>query len=44
MPESTEFDKKRSLGELESLTRSRFSQQALAEGYTGWEYEASDWS
>lgn len=42
-PESTEFDNRRSLGELESLTRSRFSQQALAEGYTGWEYEAQDW-
>jgi p-hydroxybenzoate 3-monooxygenase len=42
-PDASEFDKKRSLGELESLTRSRFSQQALAEGYTGWAYEAEDW-
>ena len=42
-PEATEFDKMRSLGELESLTRSRYAQQFLAEGYTGWPYEAEDW-
>lgn len=42
-PEATEFDKLRSLGELESLTQSRYAQQALAEGYTGWAYEATDW-
>ena len=42
-PEASEFDKMRSLGELESLTQSRFAQQFLAEGYTGWAYEAEDW-
>ena len=42
-PEATEFDTMRSLGELESLTRSRYAQQFLAEGYTGWPYEAEDW-
>lgn len=41
--EETEFDTMRNLGELESLTRSRYAQQFLAEGYTGWPYEAQDW-
>ena len=42
-PDATDFDKQRSLGELDALTKSEFAQQALAEGYTGWQYEAQDW-
>ena len=42
-PDSSEFDKKRSLGELYSVTTSRYGQQYLAEGYVGWEYGADDW-
>lgn len=30
------FERKRSLGELESVTSSRYGQQYLAEAYTGW--------
>ena len=42
-PDATEFDKRRQLGELESVTGSWFGQQYLAEGYTGWDYDADDW-
>lgn len=42
-PDATEFDKRRQLGELASVTDSVYAQQYLAEGYTGWEYDADDW-
>jgi len=37
--ESTEFDRRRQLGELESIVSSRAAQTYLAEGYTGWPAE-----
>ena len=37
-PDATEFDTRRSLGELALLTESRPAQQALAESYVGWDY------
>ena len=42
-PDASEFDKRRQLGELYSVTGSRYSQQYIAEAYTGWEYDADDW-
>ena len=42
-PETTEFDKRRSLGELYNLTTSRAGQTYLAEGYVGWDYGVDDW-
>lgn len=42
-PDATEFDKLRGLGELSLLTSSRYAQQALAEGYVGWDYGVDDW-
>jgi len=42
-PEATESDKMRSLGDLESLTRSRYAQPFLAEGHNGWPYEGDNW-
>lgn len=41
-PDASEFDKLRSLGELHSVTSSRYAQQYLAESYTGWDYGV-DW-
>lgn len=43
-PDATEFDNRRSLGELSLLTESRHAQQYFAEGYTGWDYGVDDWS
>ncbi len=40
-PDATEFDKKRQLGELYSVTGSEYARQYVAEGYTGWEYGAA---
>lgn len=34
--DATSFERKRALGELTAVTESRFGQQYLAEGYTGW--------
>jgi len=34
--DATTFERNRSLGELEAVTASRYGQQYLAEGYTGW--------
>ncbi|WP_072810259.1 4-hydroxybenzoate 3-monooxygenase [Rhodococcus zopfii] len=34
--DATPFERKRSLGELAAVTGSRYGQQYLAEGYTGW--------
>ncbi len=42
-PETTEFDKRRALGELSLLTSSRYAQEYLAEGYVGWDYGVDDW-
>jgi len=42
-PDTTEFDKRRALGELSLLTSSRRAQQYLAEGYVGWNYGVDDW-
>ncbi len=42
-PDATEFDKLRGRGELSLLTSSRYAQQALAEGYVGWDYGVDDW-
>lgn len=42
-PDATEFDKRRQLGELYTVTTSPYAQQYIAEGYTGWDYEADDW-
>lgn len=42
-PDTTEFDKRRALGELSLLTSSRHAQQYLAEGYVGWDYGVDDW-
>ena len=42
-PETTEFDKRRSLGELSLLTSSRYAQEYLAEAYVGWDYGVDDW-
>lgn len=42
-PDATDFDKRRSLGELYSVTTSRPAQQYLAESYTGWDYGVGDW-
>jgi len=42
-PETTEFDKRRALGELSLLTSSRHAQEYLAEGYVGWDYGVDDW-
>lgn len=41
-PDASEFDKKRSLGELSLVTGSRSAQQYLAEAYVGWDYEVRD--
>lgn len=41
-PDASEFDKKRQLGELYSVTGSEYARQYVAEGYTGWDYGA-DW-
>jgi len=40
--ESTEFDRRRQLGELESIVSSRAAQTYLAEGYTGWPAEEEE--
>jgi len=37
--DATEFDRRRQLGELESVVSSRAAQTYLAEGYTGWPAE-----
>lgn len=42
-PETSEFDKRRTLGELYSITQSRAAETYLAEGYVGWDYGVSDW-
>jgi len=42
-PDATEFDKRRQLGELYTVTTSPHAQRYIAEGYTGWDYEANDW-
>lgn len=42
-PDASDFDKKRGLGELYSVTNSRHAQQYLAESYTGWDYGVDDW-
>jgi len=42
-PDTTEFDKRRALGELSLLTSSRHAQEYLAEGYVGWDYGVEDW-
>jgi len=42
-PDTTEFDKRRALGELSLLTSSRHAQEYLAEGYVGWDYGVDDW-
>jgi p-hydroxybenzoate 3-monooxygenase len=34
--DATPFERKRTLGELTAVTESRYGQQYLAEGYTGW--------
>ncbi|MFD6860455.1 4-hydroxybenzoate 3-monooxygenase [Rhodococcus sp. NPDC060090] len=34
--DATAFERKRALGELATITESRYGQQYLAEGYTGW--------
>ena len=41
-PDASDFDKKRQIGELYSVTDSEYAQQYIAEGYTGWPYGA-DW-
>lgn len=41
--DATEFDKRRQLGELYTVTNSPYAQQYIAESYTGWEYDADDW-
>ena len=38
-PESSSFDRRRQLGELELVTQSLHGQRYLAEAYTGWPYE-----
>ena len=42
-PDASEFDKKRQLGELRSVTESAAANAYLSEGYVGWDYEADDW-
>jgi p-hydroxybenzoate 3-monooxygenase len=42
-PDASEFDTKRGLGELYSVTNSRHAQQYLAESYVGWDYGVDDW-
>lgn len=42
-PDATDFDRRRGLGELYSVTSSLAAQQYLAEGYTGWDYGVDDW-
>lgn len=42
MPEATEFDEFRRIGELRSVTASRAGKQYLAEAYTGWPMETDD--
>jgi len=41
--DASEFDKKRQLGELYTVTTSNYAQQYIAEGYSGWDYDADDW-
>jgi hypothetical protein len=36
LPDSSDFDARRQLGELDSLVASRAGATVLAEGYTGW--------
>jgi p-hydroxybenzoate 3-monooxygenase len=36
LPEATDFDERRQLGELTSVADSRAGATYLAEGYTGW--------
>jgi p-hydroxybenzoate 3-monooxygenase len=36
LPEATDFDERRQLGELTSVAGSRAGATYLAEGYTGW--------
>ena len=36
LPDATDFDVRRQLGELESLVSSRAGSTYLAEAYTGW--------
>jgi len=42
-PDASEFDKRRQLGELHSVTESAAANAYLAEGYVGWDYGAGDW-
>lgn len=42
-PDATEFDKKRQVADLYSITESKAGQTYIAEGYVGWEYSADDW-
>jgi p-hydroxybenzoate 3-monooxygenase len=42
-PDATEFDKKRQIADLYSLTESEAGQTYIAEGYVGWDYSADDW-
>ncbi len=42
-PDATEFDKKRQVADLYSVTESEAGQTYIAEGYVGWDYSADDW-
>ena len=42
-PDATEFDKKRQVADLYSITESEAGQTYIAEGYVGWDYSADDW-
>lgn len=42
-PDATEFDKRRQVSDLYSITESVAGQTYIAEGYVGWEYGADDW-
>jgi p-hydroxybenzoate 3-monooxygenase len=39
MPDASDFDRMRQLGELRSVTDSRAGRTYLAEAYTGWSLE-----